>query len=155
MDNQQGLGLKIKEWVLLLIIIGAIASVGNFIGFQVGIIESMPGMLVLIIISLVGLILNHIIPWKIPTVIYISIIGLLVALPVSPISDFVIESTQSINLLALATPILGYSGVVVGRDWKDFTKVGWRGLLVSLLVVIGTFVASSGVAEILFRYVFN
>lgn len=146
---------KMKEWTAILIIVAILSTIGNFIGFDVGIMESIPGILILVAISIVALILNYIIPIKIPTVIYISIIGMLVAIPASPIADFVIEHVTKINLLATATPILAYSGVVVGRDWKDFSKVGWRGLLVALLVVVGTFLVSSGIAEVLSRYVFN
>jgi len=142
---------QLKEWMMVFIIIGFIAVMGNVIGYDFGFFESIPGMLILIVISVLGLSLNYIIPYKIPTVIYVSLLGLLVALPWSPISDFVLNWVNRIDLMALATPILAYAGVVVGRDWKDFRKVGWRGLIVALLVIIGTFLVSGGIAEIMMR----
>jgi len=142
---------QLKEWMMVFIIIGFIAVMGNVIGYDFGFFESIPGMLILIVISILGLSLNYIIPYKIPTVIYVSLLGLLVALPWSPISDFVLNWVNRIDLMALATPILAYAGVVVGRDWKDFRKVGWRGLIVALLVIIGTFLVSGGIAEIMMR----
>jgi len=142
---------QLKEWMMVFIIIGFIAVMGNVIGYDFGFFESIPGMLILIVISVLGLSLNYIIPYKIPTVIYVSLLGLLVALPWSPISDFVLNWVNRIDLMALATPILAYAGVVVGRDWKDFRKVGWRGLIVALLVIIGTFLVSGGIAEVMMR----
>lgn len=154
-NNDVALSTKIKEWIAVLIIVAILATIGNLIGYDIGIVESLPGMIVLVVISLLGLILNYLIPINIPTVIYISLIGMLVAIPWSPISQPIIEWVSKVQLLALATPILAYSGVVVGRDWKDFSKVGFRGLIVALLVVIGTFFVSSGIAEVLSRYVFK
>lgn len=142
---------QLKEWAIVFMIIGFISIIGNVIGYDFGFFESIPGMLILIVISLLGLSLNYIIPYKIPTVIYVSLIGLLIALPWSPISGFVLNWVNRIDLMALATPILAYAGVVVGRDWKDFRKVGWHGLIVSLLVIIGTFLVSGGIAEIMMR----
>lgn len=151
-ENEVSFSTQLKEWVVILLIVAVIATIGNFIGYDIGIIDAIPGMLVLFAISIIGLILNYVIPFNIPTVIYISIIGMLVAIPASPISEPVIEWVSQVELLALATPILAYSGVVVGRDWKDFSEVGWEGLIVALLVVVGTFLVSSGIAEVLSRF---
>ncbi len=141
---------KLKEWVLVFIVVGFIATIGNIIGYDHGFLDSLPGMLILLIISVAGLSLNYLLP-KVPSVLFISLIGLLIASPFSPVSEAVIQWTAQVELMALATPILAYAGVVVGRDWKDFTRIGWRGLLVALLVLIGTFLVSGGIAEIMQR----
>lgn len=51
--------------------------------------------------------------------------------------------------MATVTPILAYAGVIVGRDWRDFLKIGWKGIVVSLLVIFGTFLVSGGIAQVL------
>ena len=48
--------------------------------------------------------------------------------------------------MATVTPSLAYAGVIVGRDWRDFLKIGWKGIVVSLLVIFGTFLVSGGIA---------
>ena len=141
----------VLDWFLVLIISGIIMLVGNYVGFKVNIIEAIPGMLILIAVSLIGLCLSKLIPLNIPAICYISIIGILIAIPASPISSFVVEATNKINLLAICTPVLAYTGVSIGKSWADFKKIGWRGVVVTLLVIFGTFFTSALFAEIFIR----
>jgi hypothetical protein len=39
----------------------------------------------------------------------------------------------------------------MGKDWAEFKKIGWRGVLVSGLVMFGTFFGSAIVAEIILK----
>lgn len=137
----------VLDWTLVLLISGALMLVGNYVGFGVNILESIPGMLILVAISVMGLILSKLIPVNIPAICYISIIGILIAIPASPISGYVVEATNKINLLAICTPILAYTGVSIGKSWADFKKIGWRGIVVTLLVIFGTFFMSALFAE--------
>ena len=45
------------------------------------------------------------------------------------------------------TPILAFAGVLLGKDWKAFLSIGWKGVLVSLLVIFGTFFTSGLIAQ--------
>ena len=60
-------------------------------------------MLVLLVISAAAAFLSWLIPLKLPTVAYCSILGLLCACPISPISEFVIQSVGQINFTAPLT----------------------------------------------------
>ncbi|WP_347548291.1 hypothetical protein ABFG93_12125 [Pseudalkalibacillus hwajinpoensis] len=108
-------------------------------------------MVVLILICLAGLILQHVLPINIPSVAYIGIIGILVSMPVMPGSEYVVKWTQDINILALATPILAYAGIAIGRSWTDFVKLGWRSIVVAMFVMVGTFLGSAFIAEVVLR----
>ncbi|MBN8208775.1 hypothetical protein JI666_08450 [Bacillus sp. NTK071] len=142
---------NIQEWTLLLLIFGVIAAVGNWVGYSVFPVSALPGMVVLIIICLVGLILQHVLPVNIPSVAYIGIIGIIVSMPVMPGSEYVVKWTQDINILALATPILAYAGIAIGRSWTDFVKLGWRSIVVAMFVMVGTFLGSALIAEMVLR----
>ncbi len=142
---------NIQEWTWLLIIFGLIAAVGNWIGYSVIPSSSLPGMAVLIVICLAGLILQHVLPVNIPSVAYIGIIGILVSMPVMPGSEYIVKWTESINILALATPILAYAGIAIGRSWTDFVKLGWRSVVVAMFVMVGTFLGSALIAEVVLR----
>ena len=141
----------VLDWLLVLSISGFIMLVGNYVGFGVSILETIPGMLILVAISVIGLALAKLIPIAIPAICYISIIGILIAIPASPISSFVVAATNKINLLAICTPILAYTGVSIGKSWADFKKIGWRGVVVTLLVIFGTFFMSALFAEVFMR----
>ncbi|MBD7909260.1 hypothetical protein [Sporosarcina gallistercoris] len=143
---------NIQEWVLLLVIVGVSGLVGNWLGYDIMPIAALPGMAVLIGICLAGFILKEIIPWNFPSIAYISIIGVVVSMPWFPGSDKVVEWTTQVQLLALTTPILAYAGIAIGRSWSDFVKLGWRTLIVASLVMIGTFLGSAVIAEIILRF---
>lgn len=142
---------QILEWTLVLLITGTIILVGNLIGYQHHIIDSIPGMLILVGISIIGMILAKVIPINMPAMCYISIIGILLALPMSPTSSFVVEATSKVELMAICTPVLAYTGISIGKSWAEFKKIGWRGVVVTLLVMFGTFFTSALFAEILIQ----
>lgn len=105
---------------------------------------SLAGMIILTLITLVGYFLSYVVPAKkISAVLWISIIAILVASPISPVSDFVVKSVDNVSINAIITPILAYAGIIIGKDWGAFKKVGARGIIVSIFVIIGTFLISS------------
>lgn len=142
---------NIQEWILILLIFGFIAIFGNWVGFKVVPFDAIPGMIVLILICLAGLIVQKLIPIKLPSVAYIAIIGIAVSMPGFPGSEQIDAWTTQVNLLALATPILAYAGIAIGRSWTDFKKLGWRTLVVAVFVLLGTFIGSAIIAEIILR----
>lgn len=142
---------NIQEWTLLLVIFGFTALLGNWAGYDIMPLSAVPGMIVLILICLAGFILRELIPINFPSIAYISIIGVVVSMPWMPGSDKVIEWTTQVELLALATPILAYAGIAIGRSWTDFMELGWKTIIVASLVLLGTFLGSAIIAEIVLR----
>lgn len=105
---------------------------------------SLSGIIVLSIITLIGYFLSYVIPLKkVSAVLWISIISILIASPISPVSEFIVSSVGHLSINAIITPILGYAGIIIGKDWGAFKKVGARGIIVSIFVIIGTFLISS------------
>ena len=118
-------------------------TVSNMVGYE-SLGNSLPGILVLSAITVVGYFLSYVVPLKkISAVLWISIIAILVSSPISPISDFVITSVDNLNMNAVITPILAYAGVIIGKDWGAFKSVGVKGVIVSIFVIIGTFLISA------------
>lgn len=142
---------NIQEWTLLLVIFGFTALFGNWAGYDILPLSAIPGMIVLILICLAGFILRDLIPINFPSIAYISIIGVVVSMPWMPGSDMVAKWTGEVELLALATPILAYAGIAIGRSWTDFVKLGWKTIIVASLVMLGTFIGSAIIAEIVLR----
>ena len=143
---------NIQEWIMVLLIVGAITLVGNWVGYNVMPVEAIPGILVLIVISLAGLILGKIIPFQIPAVAYISLIAIIVSIPGFPGSEYVVKWTTNVNMLAICTPILAYAGIAIGRSWADFRKLGWRSIIVGMCVLLGTYLGSAVIAEVILRW---
>lgn len=138
------------EWTEAMLVVVLLTAVCNVIGYGGNMIESIPGILILCVISYLGLIVKELLPFKgMPAVTYIGIIGMILAVPVSPVAEPIIYWTNKIDLMASITPLLAYAGVMLGKDWKAFLQIGWKGILVSLLTIFGTFFVSGWIAEVL------
>lgn len=121
-----------------------LSVIANRVGYGYSFIESLPGLLILTVVSLVGYALSYLIPIRsMSSVLWISIIAILIASPISPFADSVLHYVGQVNLMAVVTPILGYSGVLIAKDWDAFKEIGLKGIVVSIFVVAGTFLVSS------------
>lgn len=139
------------EKAKILSLIGLIAIIGNWVGYKVNPIEALPGIFLIILITVVGLVLTTYLPIKIPGVVWISFIALIATTPIFPGNGWIVEQTSKINFMALATPILAYAGLSLGKDIGEFKKLGWRIVIVSLVVYTGTFLFAAVFAEIVFK----
>ena len=145
--------MKIREVLAVLIIIGIITLVGNFVGANIPMIDAIPGMIFLIAISILGVIFAKIIPVRIPAVAYIVTIGCIVTIPRFPGATIFNAWAQKVNFLALTTPILAYAGISIGKDLGVLKKTGWRILIVSFVVFIGTYIGSTIIAQIVLKLI--
>lgn len=134
--------MRYIEWLFLLVIGACGTGLANFIGYDVGFMESLPGLAVLVIISMLAVVCTKVIPLKLPIVAYCAIIGLLTACPLSPVRAFVIDAAAKINFTAPFTMVGAYAGLAIGDQLKTFVKQGPKILLVGLLVMTGTFLGS-------------
>lgn len=142
---------ELFDWIIVLLLTSAMVLICNLLGYGIGFIESLPGMAWIVLFTLAGMMVKPFVPIDLPDAAYISIIAILVSMPVSPVSDMVIEQVNQINLLAICTPILAYAGVTVGKDWPAFKKIGYKGVIVSLVVIVGTVLSCVILSEIFFR----
>lgn len=133
--------MRYIEWLFLLVIGACGTGLANFIGYDVGFMESLPGLVVLVIISMLAVVCTKVIPLNLPIVAYCAIIGLLAACPLSPVRAFVIDAAAKINFTAAFTMVGAYAGLAIG-DQLTFVKQGPKILLVGLLVMTGTFLGS-------------
>ena len=134
--------MRYIEWLFLLVIGVCGTGLANFIGYDVGFMESLPGLAVLVIISMLAVVCTKVIPLKLPIVAYCAIIGLLAACPLSPVRTFVIDAAAKVNFTAPFTMVGAYAGLAIGDQLKTFVKQGPKILLVGLLVMTGTFLGS-------------
>lgn len=125
--------------------------IANLVGYKNGIVESIPGMLLLMAICLAGVVLARYMPGRLPSVAYIVVIGCIVTYPDFPGAKIMNAYIAKVNFLALTTPILAYAGIGIGKDIDAFLKSGWRIVIVACAVFIGTFVGSAIIAEIVLR----
>lgn len=142
---------NIKDWSLVLIIVAIISLFGNWLGYNIMPIDAIPGMITLVLVALTGFIIQQLLPINIPAIAYIGVLGLIITTPIFPGSEKVSEWTSKVELLALTTPILAYAGISIGNSWNSFIKIGWRAIIVGSVVLLGTYLGSAVISEIVLR----
>lgn len=140
--------MRYIEWIALFLLSGLGIALANLVGFQVGLAESLPGILVLIAIALAGVAVSRVSPLKLPIVAYVSVIGLLVACPLSPCRQFVIEAAGKINFTAPLTMVGAYAGISISDQIRTFLRQGWKMILIGVFVMTGTFVFSAIISQL-------
>ena len=115
--------------------------------------DSIAGILVLCAIALFGLTVSKFMSRfiKLPSMMYVSLTGLLLACPVSPVKDIIIQVTSQVAFMAPATALGAFAGISLGKDLKNFAKMGWKMVVITLLVITGTFIFSALVADLVLR----
>ena len=132
----------IDEWALTHSLTGF-----DWIG---SLLSCVPGALILFGLSWLSLFLYYLFP-KIPDIVWGTLLGLLLTMPYSPTSAFVTEATNHITIMAIATTVLCYAAIAMAKNWPSFKKIGWRGIVVALTVMFGTYIGSALVAQVCLR----
>ena len=139
----------------LLLMVSVIIILTNVIGYKMPVKDSIIGVLLLSAISLIGLTISKFMSRfvKLPSMMYVSLLGLLLACPVSPVKDIVVGTTTPVAFLAPATALGAFAGISLGKDLKEFAKMGWKLVLITLFVITGTFIFSALVADVVLKII--
>ena len=137
----------------LLLMVSVVIILTNVIGYKMPVGDSIIGVLLLSAIALVGLTISNFMSRfvKLPSMMYVSLLGLLLACPVSPVKDIIVETTAPVAFLAPATALGVFAGISLGKDLKEFAKMGWKLILITLFVITGTFIFSALVADVVLK----
>ncbi|MEE3489507.1 MAG: hypothetical protein VZR10_01430 [Methanobrevibacter sp.] len=138
----------IINWIVLLILFSIITVIGNFLGYKHPIEGSLIGMGILSLITLAGVWLERYLPFNVSSILYISVIGIILAFPGMPTSKFVLHYVSQIELLAIVTVFLAYVGIGMGKSWNEFKALGWKAILITVLVIAATYYGAAIVAHI-------
>jgi len=144
--------MNFRDMFIALVLIGIMTTTGNVIGYNMPAGEAAIGYAIMLIITLLGVGLTHVIPIKLPMVFWVSIVALLVTSPISPIATTITFYTSKVDFLALCTPILAYAGLAIGKDLEAFKKMSWKIIVVALAVYTGTFLCATAIAQIMLHF---
>jgi hypothetical protein len=143
--------MKWTEMIAIFAVTGVITVAGNTVGYKHPLEAAIIGYLILLGLTLIGIALSRYLPIKLPMVFWISIIALLSTTPICPFAKAFTDYTNKVEFLALATPILAYAGLAVGKDLGMLKRMSWRIVIVALAVYTGTFIFATMIAEAMLR----
>lgn len=136
----------------LLLIACAIGLVANWVGTGTNPLVALPGMAILYLVSVAGLVLARYMPFYLPGVAWTSLLAIAVTLPFVPGSAWTLEKVNALNFLALATPALAYGGLALTKGEFDIArKSGWKIVIVAICVMFGTYIGSVVIADLSLR----
>lgn len=136
----------------LLIVIGVMILVGQRIGFGLSAVEAIPGMLMILFISILSLVIKGLLPnLKFPAFAWATMIALILSMPFMPTAGIFLEYTGKVGFLGTTTPILAFAGISVGNKIPQLKKMSWKIVVISLVVFSSTFFGSAIIAQIVLK----
>ena len=151
-DAVNPFGLKmdnIRKIVAVFLVFSVIVAIGNVFSVHAPFADSLIGMLIIVAITFIGLCIGEVIPFHIPSIIIICLIGMFFAIPGVLTADFVTHYASQVDLTTICAAFLAYVGIALGKDWEKFKKIGWRGILITLIVITGTYLGSAIIAHLI------
>ncbi|MCP2253531.1 hypothetical protein LY13_002284 [Prauserella aidingensis] len=115
-------------------------------------LAALAGLAGLYVICAVGVVLTRFAPFYLPSIAWISLLGIAATLPFTPWGDSVTALVADIDFLALSVPALAYAGLAITQREIDVVKKsGWKLLLIAVFVLASTYLGSAVVADIVLR----
>ncbi|ALA20189.1 MULTISPECIES: hypothetical protein [unclassified Chelatococcus] len=148
----EGRSIDLASHAVQLLVVCAVALVGNWVATKVSPLEALPGMACLYAMTIVGLVIAKYMPFYLPSVAWISLVAIIATIPGVPGAAFVNEAVGKLNFLAMATPALAYAGLALTKN--EFTiarKSGWKIVVVAICVMFGTYIGSVVIADLVLR----
>ena len=147
-ENNQEITLTLKENLIALAVISLVSLVSNWAGTGANPITTLPAMLIIYVMVIIGLLLAKFVPIGFPAVAWVSLVSVLLTLPVSPVAELILTQLKQISFLAMVTPVLAYAAIAITKMEVDlFKRSGFKIAIISILVFTGTYVGSALVAN--------
>lgn len=144
--------IRVGETAILLLIACVIGGIANYVSTGVGAAEAFPGMAILYVCSVIGLMMSRFMPFYLPSVAWVSLIAIAITIPGVPGSGWVVAHVGKINFLSLATPALAYGGLALSaKEFAIARKSGWKIVIIAICVMLGTYLGSVVIADLSLR----
>ena len=99
-----------------------------------------------------GLVMKMLIPLPLPAIAYCVLIACIFTIPgFIPGAETISELLNKVNFMALATPVTACVGLSAAKDLPQLKKAGLPLLVVTILAIIGSFIGSALIADIVLK----
>lgn len=144
--------INVARYSGLLLIAVALGLVANWVATGVSPLTALPGMVILYVLCVAGLLLARFVPFYLPSIAWTSLLAIIVTIPGVPGAGWVLSQVGVLNFLALATPALAYAGLALTRgEFEIARRSGWKIVIVAICVMFGTYMGSVVIADLVLR----
>ena len=78
-----------------------------------------------------------------------TLVSFVLTLPISPISDFIVNAMSAYSFGLVGLPLLAFAGIAVGDQLEVFKKLSWKIVIVSFVVMASTYFGSAAISNII------
>ena len=78
-----------------------------------------------------------------------TLVAFFLTLPVSPLSDTIVELMSSYSFGLVGLPLLSFAGIAVGEQLEVFKKLSWKIVIISFVVMASTYFGSAAISNII------
>ena len=135
--------IKYVLFVYLLLIVLHLIFSGKS---PLGILKATAMSLVLVVIS-IFLTIYVTVP-KLPGFAWGALTAFILTLPISPAQGFILSALESYSFSLLTIPLMALAGVAVGNQIDTLKRVGWKIVVVGLIVMASTYFFSAIIAQL-------
>lgn len=137
----------------LMAMIFTLILMSNVVGYGVSPAQTIPGLLILCGIAVVGLTISKAMSRfvKLPSMMYVVVLAVLLSCPISPVSESVIALTSNVQFMAPTTAMGAFIGISLGKEIKAFAKMGWKYVIITIFIITRTFVFSALIADLVLK----
>lgn len=142
--------INLVEYSITLAIVCLVALISNWAGTGTSPLASLPGMVIIFTMVVVSLAIAKLMPFYLPSVAWLSLVSVLLTIPASPLSEWILGHINQISFLSLVSPVLAYAGIAISKqEVITFKTAGAKIVFIAILVFTGTFIGSAIVANFL------
>lgn len=124
----------------------------QLIATDLSLVQVLAGLAAIYLVCLLDVLLTRYVPFRLPSVAWISLVGIAATLPMLPWGQWFLGLVEGLDFLALAVPPLAYAGLAISKLELDvMRRSGWKLLLIAVLVFLGTYLGSAVIAEVMLR----
>lgn len=86
---------------------------------------------------------------NLPGFAWATLISFFLTLPISPLSDFIVNTVGKFNFGLVGLPLLAFAGISVGEQLGVLKKLSWKIVIISFIVMASTYWGSALISQII------
>jgi len=148
----EAVGKTIVNQLKVMLLVAIITLIGQRVGYGIGIVKAIPGMVIILVLGMAALIIKDFTPkLQFPAFAWASLLALILTMPFMPTAKFLLTYTNEVSFMGTTTPILAFAGISVGMKVTKLKELSWKLIVVAIFVFLGTFFGSAVVAQIILK----
>ncbi len=115
-------------------------------------VEAIPGIIIIIVMVMAGLVMKMLIPWSLPAIAYCVLLAGIFTIPgFIPGAEAITIALNKVHFLALATPVTACLGLSAAKDLPYLKQAGLPLFIVTILAIAGSFICSAAIADVILK----